>query len=89
MITWDESKRRTNLRKHGIDLADCEGVFDSPMLTNEDKLDAYGEERLKSLGWFNARIVVLIWTERNAGPHLISCRYGDKRETQTYFEAYL
>jgi uncharacterized protein len=32
MITWDEAKRRENLRKHKIDLADLEPVFDNPMV---------------------------------------------------------
>ena len=28
MITWDEPKRKSNLKKHQIDLADLEGAFD-------------------------------------------------------------
>jgi uncharacterized DUF497 family protein len=40
MITWDEPKRLENLRKHGIDLADCEVVFDAPMATEEDRREA-------------------------------------------------
>jgi uncharacterized DUF497 family protein len=27
--------------------------------------------------------------EREAGPHLISCRYGDKYETKRYFKAFI
>lgn len=50
MITWDERKRRANIGKHGIDLADTERIFDSPLLTDEDTREAYGEQRLKSLG---------------------------------------
>ena len=46
MITWDESKRRENIRKHKIDLADLEPVFDFPMVTVEDDREAYGELRL-------------------------------------------
>lgn len=53
MITYDSAKRRVNLRKHGIDLAMCEAVFDAPLLTDEDDREAYGEQRLKSLGWLN------------------------------------
>lgn len=87
MITFDESKRKANIRKHGIDLAQCESVFDFPLLTEEDTRADYGEQRLKSLGWFNARVVMLVWTDRKSGPHLISCRYGDKHETQSYFKA--
>jgi len=37
MILWHENKRQINLRKHGIDLADLEPVFDQPMLTVEDQ----------------------------------------------------
>jgi uncharacterized DUF497 family protein len=86
VITFDEAKRAINLAKHGIDLAECESVFDWPMVTVEDDREAYGEQRLRSLGWFHARVVVLVWTEREAGPHLISCRYGDKSETRDYFK---
>ncbi len=86
MITYDEPKRQTNLVKHGIDLADCEPAFDAPLLTEEDSREAYGEQRLKSFGWLHERVVVLIWTDRTAGPHVISCRYGDKSETQYYFK---
>jgi len=55
----------------------------------KDARAAYGEQRLKSLGWLRGRVVVLVWTERAAGPHLISCRYGDKHETQRYFNAFV
>lgn len=86
MVTYDEAKRAHNLAKHGIDLADCESVFDFTLVTNEDDREAYGEQRLKSLGWWHQRVVVLIWTDRAAGPHLISCRYGEKHETNRYFD---
>jgi uncharacterized protein len=87
MVTWDEDKRIKNLRKHRIDLADCASIFDYPMLTEEDASEDYGEARFKSLGFCNARVVVLIWTEREESAHLISCRYANKREIQDYDEA--
>ena len=40
MITWDEPKRRENIRKHKIDLADLEPIFDYPMVTVEDSVSA-------------------------------------------------
>lgn len=90
MVTYDDAKRQTNIFKHdNIDLAQCECIFDSPMLTEEDARDIYGEQRLRSLGWMDGRVVVLVWTEREAGPHLISCRYGDKHETKRYFKAFI
>ena len=87
MIIWDETKRRKNLKDHGIDLADVACVFDAPMLTVEDEREYYGEQRLQSLGWFRDRVVFLVWTERDDGARVISCRYGDKHETSAYFEA--
>jgi len=51
VVTYDETKRQANIVKHdGIDLAQCESIFDSPMLTEEDARDAYGEQRLKKPG---------------------------------------
>jgi hypothetical protein len=87
MITWDETKRRKNLKDHGIDLAEVGCVFDAPMVTVEDESEQYGEMRLQSLGWFRNRVVFLVWTERDESARLISCRYGDKHEARAYFEA--
>lgn len=87
MITWDEAKRKRNLRDHGIDLAEVACVFDAPMVTVEDQRESYGEQRLLSLGWFRNRVVFLVWTERNDCARMISCRYGDKHETRAYFKA--
>jgi uncharacterized DUF497 family protein len=87
MITWDEAKREKNLKDHGIDLAEIDGVFDAPMVTVEDKRGTYGEQRLQSLGWFHERVVFLVWMERDESARVISCRYGDKHEARAYFEA--
>lgn len=57
LITWDEPKRRVNLRKHKIDLAELEKVFDYPMITVEDDRERYGELRLQSLGRYDGRVV--------------------------------
>lgn len=88
MITWDEPKRRENLRKHRIDLSELEGVFDLPMITVEDDRDHYGELRLQSLGMLRGRIVFLVWTSRGEDTaHLISCRYADRAQVEDYFSA--
>ena len=86
MITWDEPKRASNLKKHQIDFADLESAFDLPMITVEDDREAYGELRLQSLAMFRGRVVFLVWTERQDAAHLISCRYADRSQTQDYFE---
>jgi uncharacterized protein len=87
-VTYDPAKRRSNKRKHKIDLADCEAAFDVPMLTREDASQEYGEQRLISLGWLQGRVVVLIWTDREDGPRLISCREANPHEQEAYFREY-
>jgi uncharacterized protein len=88
MISWDEAKRRENLRKHRIDLAELEPVFDAPMITVEDNRESYGELRLQSLGMWRGRVVFLVWTPRGDDTaHLISCRYADRTQVEDYFSA--
>lgn len=87
MITWDEPKRRANLRKHRIDLAELEPIFDYPMITVEDSRESYGELRLQSLGMWQGRVVFLVWTPRGEDTaHLISCRYADRQEADDCFK---
>ena len=44
-FTWRESKRNSNLKKHGLDFADAEKVFAGPMAVFEDISEDYGEQR--------------------------------------------
>ena len=87
MITWDEPKRRENIRKHKIDLAVLEPVFDYPMITVDDDRESYGELRLQSLGIWQGRVVFLVWTPRDEVAHLISCRYAERKQTDDYFSS--
>jgi uncharacterized protein len=88
MISWDETKRRKNIKEHKIDLVDLEPVFDHHMITVEDDREAYGELRLQSLGMWRERVVFLVWTPRGDDTsHLISCRYANRQQTEEYFES--
>src|SRR5260221_200658 len=73
-MTYDPAKRRSNKRKHKIDLAECEAAFDAPMLNREDASQGYGQQRLLSLGLVPGRAVVIVWTDRDACTRMISCR---------------
>jgi len=84
MITWDESKRQANIRKHGIDFAGCEAVFDHPVVTWEDDREEYGERRIDLLGWLNGRFVHLTYVERGEEFRAISLREADKHEIRRY-----
>jgi uncharacterized DUF497 family protein len=76
--TWDEAKRQTNLRKHGLDFVDASTVFIGPTFTFEDDRFAYGEQRFITLGLLRGRVVVIAHTEHDDEVHIISMRGGDK-----------
>lgn len=69
MNTWDDTKRRRNLKDHGIDFADLEGFFDGDLLTREDLRDAYGERRYQSIGVFNGVALFVVDPTRRRRRH--------------------
>lgn len=87
MVTYDSKKRLQNLKDHGIDFAELHGILDHQILTEEDSLQAYGEQRMKSLCWFNGQLVVVIWVYENEVARLISCRRSNKHEMRKYRQA--
>ncbi len=64
----------------------CEAIWDYFTITREDKRHAYGEKRLVTFGLLNAQVVVLVYTERNGTPHIISLRKAEKYEARYYLE---
>jgi hypothetical protein len=46
---WDEEKRKTNIRKHGLDFRDVRQVFNTPMLVALDDREEYVKSG--GLGW--------------------------------------
>ncbi len=85
MISWDEPKRLLNLKDHKLDFADCEAVFDGPVITQEDDRIAYGEMRINLLGLLAGRVVHMTYTERGGDVHVISLRKATKHETRFFF----
>jgi uncharacterized protein len=89
--TWDERKRRANVKVHGIDFADLEGFFDGDLLTREDKRHAYGEDRYQSIGVLNGVPLFVVWTPRGEEDdiaHLISARKAANHEHKAWLACY-
>ena len=78
--TWDEAKRQNNLKKHRLDFADAEIVFDGLTLTFEDDCFDYEEERFITMGMLDGEIVVIAHTEREDETRIISMRKATKHE---------
>jgi uncharacterized protein len=85
LFTWDEAKRRANLRKHGIDFADAKWIFRGFTLTAEDTCEAYGERRFLTLGLLEDQVVSVAHTERGNDIRIISIRKATKHEARFYF----
>ena len=84
-FAWDEAKRRTNVRKHGIDFVGAEKVFDGYTVTIEDSRFAYDEERFITFGVLQGRIVAVAHTETSDLIRFISIRKATKNEQKSYF----
>ena len=84
MLTWDEAKRKFNNKNHGLDFAGCDAIWDYFTVTREDKRQNYGEARQVCFGLLAGEVVVLVYTERPRGPHVISLRKAEKHEARYY-----
>ena len=85
-IVWDDAKRRANLRKHGLDFADCQRVFSGITYTMADNRFTYGEQRLVTLGLLGDTVVVIAHTESTHELRVISMRKATRNEQTIYFE---
>ena len=87
-LIWDPEKRRRNLAKHGLDLADARAVFEGAVFTFEDNRRSYGEQRFLALGLLEDIAVVIAFTEPEDDLiRLISMRRATRHEQQIYFES--
>jgi uncharacterized DUF497 family protein len=81
---WDPAKAASNFAKHGVEFA-AVVRFDWATATTEiDARRAYGEQRLRSVGWIEGRIFVLIHTSRGDAIRLISLRRANRKEILRY-----
>jgi uncharacterized protein len=87
VYVWDDSKRRTNLRKHGLDFRDACLVYESPEKITVPS-DTYGETRMKDIAFVEIGSVVLclIYTRRGPDVCVISFRAASRSEPRFYAE---
>ena len=84
MVTWTERKRLANIKRHGVDFLGCEAIWDSFTITREDTRERYAEQRMVTFGRLRGEVVVLVYTERRRGLHVISLRRAEKYEARYY-----
>lgn len=83
-ITFDPAKRDATLANRGLDFADAAEVFAGATFEWADDRADYGEARIIAVGMLRGRMVVVVYTERPTGRHIISMRKANDREQQRY-----
>jgi uncharacterized protein len=83
---WGETKRRANIKKHGIDFADLGPLFEGMTLTVMDDRFDYGEQCFVTLGLLNGLVLAVAHTETDEVIRFISARKATKYEEKHYFK---
>jgi uncharacterized protein len=86
---WDEAKRLSNIRKHGIDFAEITSIFDGEIIINEDTSSFYGEPRYIVYGIVAFAVLIVVYIERGQNIRIISARRASTYEQQIYFEDFI
>jgi len=87
---WDESKNRTNYRKHAVWFEEAQTVWaDSRSIEFFDPEHSEEEDRCLRIGYSTGeRLLLIVFCERESGGviRLISARKATAKEAKTYEE---
>lgn len=72
VFEWNEAKRATNLRDHGVDFEDAALIFAGPVIEAEDTRVDYGEPRLRAVGQVEGEFFMVAYTWRGQNRRIIS-----------------
>jgi uncharacterized DUF497 family protein len=82
---WDEKKRTSNLKKHGIDFEEAIEVFYGVNLLRRSHRN--NEERWIAVGETESRFIAVVFTRRQDALRIISARRARKNEEREYRNA--
>jgi hypothetical protein len=85
VFVWDETKRQSNLLKHGLDFRDAHLVYDNPDKCTYDS-SRKGERRLMDLAVavVRGKLLALIYAQRGEDVRVISFRPASREEREQY-----
>jgi len=81
---WDEDKRQSNLRKHGIDFEDAVLALREPHI--EYRSDREGEVRTVAICPDSGKLIAIVYTMRGEVCRIISARAARKNEIREYHQ---
>ncbi len=84
-VNFDPKNDAANIKKHGVSLAEGDGVLSDPLALTVEDDSAQGEQRFVTIGMnVFGTLMVVVHTPRPAGPRMISLRKPDPRERKSY-----
>jgi uncharacterized DUF497 family protein len=84
-ITFNRQKWLRTLQERRLDMRRAKDVFTGPHFTRPDLREDYGEARFITVGWLDARLVVVAWTPRGTARRIISMRHCHEREAKAFY----
>jgi uncharacterized DUF497 family protein len=87
VYVWDEAKRKSNLKKHGLDFRDASLVYENP---EKCTYDASREDEYRlmdvALAIVKGRLLTLVYAEHGDDVRVISFRNASREERRQYEE---
>lgn len=84
-VEWDETRRGSNLEKHGVDFVDAGRVFKGRYYEWGDERRDYGESRIRVVGEVDGEILFVVYTWRDGKRRLISARRANANERKAHY----
>jgi uncharacterized protein len=85
--TFDPNKDAANVKKHGVSLAEGDGVLSDPLAVTIEDDSAEGEQRFVTMGANTfGSLLVVVWTPRDDNVRIISVRKPTRKERRAYEE---
>jgi uncharacterized DUF497 family protein len=82
---FDPKKDAANIRKHGISLAEGDGVLNDPLALTIEDTAAIGEQRFVTIGTnVFGRLRVVVYAHHSEDERIISVRQPEPKEVREY-----
>jgi uncharacterized DUF497 family protein len=82
---FDPAKNAANIAKHGVSLADGDGVLLDPLALTVEDSTSRGEQRWQTIGANSlGELMIVVWTNRGNDVRLISVRKPEPKERRDY-----
>ena len=91
-FTWDRTKAKRNLEKHGVTFKKAKQVFFDPYLIVVEDCEGDGEMRYHALGYAGSDLLLVVHVDRSKEDreiiHIVSARKANAYEQRAYSDQF-